>query len=1161
MKGKRVIAAVIAVVMLLVMAPLAALAGTTPSDWAKPEMDNANISGLLTANAAKDFSRSLSRDEFCEIVVLMAEQALGAKLPLPARNPFTDCNSEYVQKAYQFGITTGTTPTEFTPNANVARQEIAAMMYRAIKGVETRLGKVLTNDPVTSLTFADRNSIDDYAQLPVRFAVANGIFKGDNFNKFNPLSAISSEECVAVAIRSHNSMQTKIDAGLTSAQLLDKTINNLNIGYALGDAQTAVSQDVILPTRGAGGTVISWSSNNPSVISNAGKVAANGGNATLTATITLGGSTRTASFTLTTTTLRGDQLRVNNAKNELTLGFFNSGDTLESVTGRVFLPTTVMGLNVSWSTSNANVIALTGEVTVPTDSSIATVYLTASFSSGSASGQKVFTLSVRNPAYATGSVYLHNIALGMPYADVTKALGNAKTSLTLATGETWYFFYSDTTTSMYNNFIAVALQSNKVVGVYTMVNGWEGYLRDSNLTSAKTITTTQANSATGTRVDTYSDPYNANKQYAAFMYDTTSTIASERTLLVGANESFITLLINAYRYLYGSGNGKLALTNDSLLSTSARNHSVDMDNYEYLSETGRVGATTFATRAYSAGSNATVLGGIVASNVKNPFDFLNSAIANSTDRAKILLANAGQIGVGYSGTLTGAQRTLLTLVFASSTNITSVSANVTAVAVQRGLTTDIVLTFNPSNFTEAFTVTSSNTAYFTVALVATSANTRTYRITGVADTVSTAPQYLYVRGADNRALMTLGVTVGARAYATGLSVTATGSVTTSHNTTAAKGYERILILGQGDTYNFSAVSTGNVGGTPVLSWSSNSTAATVSAATGAAVTIRGVTPSATPVTITVSVPTGATGTATIPITISVYVISKPVISIMPATTPINVAETRTLSLSPVPPAYGTWSYSWGSSTGAASVSNTTPTVPSSTLTAVTAGSSSISATVTQTSTTSYIASVTVTSVPVTVADGNDGYPTGATASPPNLTVQKGRQEKITINVTPTTVTSAKKIVAHTYVGTDLTIVIDADKNLLVTGNTVTATPISFIVTVEAKGGTYHNVPVTVNVVPVTPTVTITNPTTMLTAGMPYIFYATVSGTSLSLPIIWGSSCTDGVIASIDPTSGTLTIDAASTAGTITVTATVAAVPGETNIGTTTTQVTVVPVAP
>ena len=77
---------------------------------------------------------------------------------------------------------------------------------------------------------------------------------------------------------------------------------------------------------------------------------------------------------------------------------FSAGDSIDSVTGNITLPTSVGDVTVSWASSNSDVIAADGTV-VPSYIS-ETVTLTATLSDGSSTTTKTFTLTV--PAAAVG---------------------------------------------------------------------------------------------------------------------------------------------------------------------------------------------------------------------------------------------------------------------------------------------------------------------------------------------------------------------------------------------------------------------------------------------------------------------------------------------------------------------------------------------------------------------------------------------------------------------------------------------------------------------------------------------------------------------------------------------------------------------------------------
>ena len=81
-------------------------------------------------------------------------------------------------------------------------------------------------------------------------------------------------------------------------------------------------------------------------------------------------------------------------KSALTLTFA-SGDSATSVTGNITLPSGSNGVNVTWSSSNANVVSTSGVVTRPAfTNGNASVTLTATLSKGTASDTKAFNVTV-----------------------------------------------------------------------------------------------------------------------------------------------------------------------------------------------------------------------------------------------------------------------------------------------------------------------------------------------------------------------------------------------------------------------------------------------------------------------------------------------------------------------------------------------------------------------------------------------------------------------------------------------------------------------------------------------------------------------------------------------------------------------------------------------
>ncbi len=105
------------------------------------------------------------------------------------------------------------------------------------------------------------------------------------------------------------------DAGLSDTESVAAAKTALVITYAQGDSATSVTQDMTLPTTGASGTTISWTSSDTAVNANDGAVTrpdfiGADTSVTLTATITKNSASDTKTFTLTV--IKKDQVDITN---------------------------------------------------------------------------------------------------------------------------------------------------------------------------------------------------------------------------------------------------------------------------------------------------------------------------------------------------------------------------------------------------------------------------------------------------------------------------------------------------------------------------------------------------------------------------------------------------------------------------------------------------------------------------------------------------------------------------------------------------------------------------------------------------------------------------------------------------------------------------------
>lgn len=189
----------------------------------------------------------------------------------------------------------------------------------------------------------------------------------------------------------------------TDEARVEVDLKGLQITYSGTDSKDQVTRALGLPVLGSQGSVITWKSSKPEVISDDGltvkRPAAGQGDVsvTLTATVTYGDVTATKNFTVTVKQQNTDQQRVDADKAALAIGYGGT-DTASSVTRALTLPVTgANGSAITWVSSNPSVISHDGKtVTRPAaGQSDTSVTLTATITYGTASVTKSFTVAVK----------------------------------------------------------------------------------------------------------------------------------------------------------------------------------------------------------------------------------------------------------------------------------------------------------------------------------------------------------------------------------------------------------------------------------------------------------------------------------------------------------------------------------------------------------------------------------------------------------------------------------------------------------------------------------------------------------------------------------------------------------------------------------------------
>lgn len=183
----------------------------TVSSWAKAEVAAARQAGLVPVlTGDPGYQDAITREQFAELVVQFLRtvdpQITDSHTQLTM---FDDCQNHIVALASAVGVVNGVGDNKFAPEQTTNREQIAAMIARAIGVIETAKSVDLTPAPASIENFTDKGQVSGWAVEGVGTLAANGIMNGTSSTTLSPKSGCTVEQSICLIYRVYQTIQAK----------------------------------------------------------------------------------------------------------------------------------------------------------------------------------------------------------------------------------------------------------------------------------------------------------------------------------------------------------------------------------------------------------------------------------------------------------------------------------------------------------------------------------------------------------------------------------------------------------------------------------------------------------------------------------------------------------------------------------------------------------------------------------------------------------------------------------------------------------------------------------------------------------------------------------------------------------------------------------------
>lgn len=183
--AKKLLSATVALLLVAVV-PLSASAlwvnpflDVKSTDWYYKAVEYVNTQGLFNGTDTNEFSPNDPMTRGMFVTVLGKASQVDASRYNSSQ--FADVPSDayyapYVTWAAGKGVVSGTSPTTFSPDKAITREDMATMLYRYVEAY----GYESAYDQADLLAFHDAGEISSYAQVPMAWAVTHDVLAGSD---------------------------------------------------------------------------------------------------------------------------------------------------------------------------------------------------------------------------------------------------------------------------------------------------------------------------------------------------------------------------------------------------------------------------------------------------------------------------------------------------------------------------------------------------------------------------------------------------------------------------------------------------------------------------------------------------------------------------------------------------------------------------------------------------------------------------------------------------------------------------------------------------------------------------------------------------------------------------------------------------------------------